>query len=359
MVLSSSKRYRIIMHAYVDENNFNAQNLNAREIALRLDPDLFEVTLFYFQKPDSRLVGRDNIKLIKLPRKKFLTGARILRELLKSKYDLFFYVRNLPIDYRYFKIRRYFLDRKVTIHTIENALPIPASEEYNMREKLISKWSDYVFSVSHYVAKTVLREIGIKTDVMYVGVDTNIFKPVEKPNKVDEVRVLYVGSLQERKRPYLVLEAAKRFPSVKFIIVGRGPLKDRLIKMKAKYNLGNVIFLESLSLGELVRVYQSSDIFLFPSAHEGLPKVTLEAAACGLPLIVFRDYEPESVINGKTGFIVDSVDEMYEKLDLLISDRELREKMGNAGSEYVKKFDWNVIAKKWEEIFINAIEKKN
>lgn len=49
------KKIKIIMHAFCDKEDINAQNLNAREIAYRLDPDLFEVTLFYRRHPDERL----------------------------------------------------------------------------------------------------------------------------------------------------------------------------------------------------------------------------------------------------------------------------------------------------------------
>ena len=53
------KKIKIIMHAFCDKKDFNAQNLNAREVAYRLNPDLFEVTLFYRTHPDERLCGKN------------------------------------------------------------------------------------------------------------------------------------------------------------------------------------------------------------------------------------------------------------------------------------------------------------
>lgn len=105
------------------------------------------------------------------------------------------------------------------------------------------------------------------------------------------------------------------------------------------------------------RKLKKADIFLFPSIHEGFPKVTIEAAATGLPSIVFKTYKPETVLNGETGYIVRDIDEMMEKLKILIEDAELRHRMGVKAREYAKKFDWNVITKQWEKEFTTVLEK--
>lgn len=150
---------------------------------------------------------------------------KILKNLVSHKYHIFFYVRNFYIDKLYFKIRKIFGDRKITIHTIENTLPYPADEKYNENAKSNALNSDYVFSVSKYVAETARREWKIETPIMYVGVDTNIFTPPKYRDINLKVKVLYVGSFQERKRPYLILEAAKYFPNVEFNLIGDSPLK--------------------------------------------------------------------------------------------------------------------------------------
>jgi len=354
MYQESGDKIEIIMHALADKDNFNAQNLNAREIAFRLNPDLFNVTLFYKTSPDKRLLDKKNIKLIKISNNSYISSYNILKYLWGKEHDIFFYVRPFYTDYLYFKFRKIFKDKKITIHQVENALPSPSTKMHRKIAKANALCSDYVFSVSKYVSETVKKEYGIDTPIMYVGVDTNVFvPPTEKNNK--GVKVLYVGSFQERKRPYLVLEAAKHFPDVEFILIGRGPLRGKLILMKEKQNLSNVEIRENIPFSELISCYQNSDIFLFPSIHEGFPKVTIEAASCGLPVILFHNYKPETVLDNKTGFIVKDFHEMLEKLEILINDAELRWKMGNNAREYVKNFDWDVIVKKWEEIFVNTL----
>jgi glycosyltransferase involved in cell wall biosynthesis len=353
----------IVMHAFCDEDDFNAQNLNAREIACRLNPNLFEVALFYCTRPDERLRNKKNIHLIKVPNyketpTKIIAFFSVLKHLL-GKYDIFFYVRRFRVDHLYLQTKRVFGDKKITIHTIENPAPSPTNKYYNKRAKEIALSSDYVYSVSKYVAETAEKNYGIKTPVIYVGVDTQVFKPmkIKRQEKSRRLKVLYCGSFQHRKRPYLVIEAVKRFPNVEFHLIGSGPLEPSLVKAKRKLETSNVYLHGRVPLEKLVSWMREADIFLFPSIHEGFPKVTIEAAATGTPSIVFDNYKPETVLNGETGFIVRDIDEMMKKLEILIENADLRTTMGVKAREYAKKFDWNVITKQWEKEFTAVLEK--
>ncbi|HEX5315084.1 MAG TPA: glycosyltransferase, partial [Candidatus Kapabacteria bacterium] len=94
-----------------------------------------------------------------------------------------------------------------------------------------------------------------------------------------------------------------------------------------------------------------ADVFLFPSRWEGSPKVIMEAAGCGLPVITCKDYEPETVVDGKTGYLAATNEEVFQRLEQLLNDRELRRSMGAAGREHVLNFDWDIVTKQWEEVF--------
>jgi glycosyltransferase involved in cell wall biosynthesis len=97
---------------------------------------------------------------------------------------------------------------------------------------------------------------------------------------------------------------------------------------------------------------------LFPSLHEGFPKVVIESMACGLPSIVFDRYGPEAVIDNETGFVVSNEEEMIEKLEILIRNKALRDKFSQNAIKRAKEFDWNKIVKQWEDILIKAVENK-
>ena len=115
------------------------------------------------------------------------------------------------------------------------------------------------------------------------------------------VRVLFVGSLRPFKGPQLLLRAATRFPNAEFVIVGDGLMATELQDRVQREKLLNVRFTRGLDVSAVREQYRSADVFLFPSHWEGSPKVILEAAACGLPVIGRQDYEPETVLDGKTG----------------------------------------------------------
>src|ERR1700736_4123984 len=90
-----TKLIRILFNVCADAENYNAQSLNAREIALRLDAAHFESTLFFERSPDARLL-REGIKTVKLPRRR--KTIRILRE-MTGCYDFIVYIDFSPASY--------------------------------------------------------------------------------------------------------------------------------------------------------------------------------------------------------------------------------------------------------------------
>ena len=99
--------------------------------------------------------------------------------------------------------------------------------------------------------------------------------------------------------------------------------------------------------------YRSADIFLFLSRWEGSPRVLMEAAASGLPVIARKDYEPESVIDGKTGFLVADDEEANDRLARLTASADLRRAFGQSARLHMNRFSWDVVTRQWEAIFCN------
>src|ERR1700686_3182733 len=93
---------RILFNVCADADNYNAQSLNAREIALRLDAAHFESTLFFERSPDTRML-RDGIRVARLPRRH--KTIRILREML-GRYDFIVYIDLSPSSYIYLHLPR-------------------------------------------------------------------------------------------------------------------------------------------------------------------------------------------------------------------------------------------------------------
>jgi glycosyltransferase involved in cell wall biosynthesis len=333
---------------------------NAREIISRLDPDIFHVSTFVLNPPDPRITARKNTRLIQLPRRR--QTVRILSEFLWGTHDLLFYLKVSPASRVYMNLRRKWRDRRVTIGTIESQCNV--QDEPDVTAEGVRYWSqtvlrcDRLYSNSPFVQSSLHKEFGLGSDVIRTGADTKFFTPAWDRPKNSRLRVLYAGSLCTRKQPQVMLSAAARFPEADFRIVGKGALENEITSRIGRDRLSNVSLLGALQPEQLREEYRQADIFLFPSIFEGSPKVIVEAAACGLPVIARDSYQPETVLHGVTGFQANSEEELYSFLKLLLARPELRSQMGRAGREHSQKFDWDPITRDWENAFIEASSAK-
>jgi len=347
------KLVRILVDSFADAGLTNAQMGNAREIIRRLDPQHFHVSVFHVEAPDSRIAERLNTRLIRLPRRR--QTIRILQEFLLGRHEILFYLKSSPASKLYLQLRQKWMDKRVVVGTIESQSdlhhePTLAPEAIRLWEKTILR-SDLLFSNSFAVQRNLAKQYGLPSEVVPTGIDTKFFTPDSGRAPNARPRVLFVGSLRPFKQPQLLLEAARRFPRADFFIVGEGSmaadLKDRVHETK----LTNV-FLEGFMGEAALRLeYQKADIFLYPSAWEGSPKVILEAAASALPVIARNNYEPETVLDGATGYLVSSDHELFARLEQLLDRPALRRSLGTAGRKHSEHFDWDIITRRWEEIF--------
>jgi glycosyltransferase involved in cell wall biosynthesis len=347
------KPIRILVDSFADAGLLNAQMGNGREIVARLDPDRFQVTMFALGVPDPRIINRPNTRLIQLPPRR--QTVKIISEFLWGRHSLLFYMKASPASRWYQTVRRKLRDHRITIGTIESQSDL--RNEPTISPQSVQLWEqtvlrcDYLYSNSNRVQSSLQREYGLPSEVIPTGVDTQFFSPDWNRPPSGRMRVLFVGSLRPFKQPQFLLAAAARFQQVDFHIVGDGPMAAELASRAAHEGLGNVSLLGSLHASDLRNAYRQADIFLFPSAWEGSPKVILEAAACGLPVIVRNSYAPETVLHGVTGYQVASDDEIFSRLEALIASQDLRCRLGHAGRSHSQNFDWDLITRKWERTF--------
>ena len=346
-------RVRILFLPSADAGSTNAQSLNVREIVLRLDPERLESTLWYESHPDPRLQNRQGIRLLNLP--PHGKTRRILREMLAG-YDIISYMDFSPASYLFLHLPRALRGKtKAVLHA-----EAPAAQLINPSRTLqflvdgIYPRCDVYTGITEFVARDVSTNFGKRVShILPVGVDCELFTPPAKREKLSP-SVLFAGTLMERKGPQHVLEAARQFPNALFRIVGagRGGYEQVLRRKLESEGLKNVTLDGPKSQAQMRDIMRDSDIFLLPSRLEGMPKVTLEAAAAGLPCVIFRDYETPSVVDGVTGFHVTTIEEMMQALGKLIADGSLRERMGAAARVHVEKFDWAPVARQWQSAYL-------
>lgn len=134
-------------------------------------------------------------------------------------------------------------------------------------------------------------------------------------------------------------ELSRRGKAVYLVIAGDGQEKLRLQRLADEQLPGRTRFVGKVPRNEMYRFYSAGDIFAFPGIRESLGMVYLEAQSCGLPIVAFANGGiPEVVRNRETGFLVPpfAFEPYLQALDTLLSDKELRRKMGQEGQKYVR-----------------------
>ena len=351
---------RILVDSLADDGLLNAQMTNAREIVRRLDPRRFQASIFHVNPADPLVANRPNTRLIPLPRHR--QTVRIFREFVFGDHQILFYVKASPASKWYLRLRRYWKDDRIVVGTLESQSdlrnePTIAPEAVRLWEQTVLR-CDYFFSNSSAVQRSLSREYGFPSEIVPTGVDTKFFTPKRERTQNSRPRVLFVGSLRPFKQPQILLDAAARFPQADFVLAGDGLMAEELRTRVQNEPLGNVTLLGSIGAKDVRDRCQQADVFLFPSLWEGSPKVILEAAACGLPVIARKNYEPETVVNGETGYLVASDAELFMRLEELLARPDLRRKLGEAGRRHSECFDWDVITRQWEGIFERLVSQK-
>ena len=335
-----------------DSDNTNAQSLNAREIALRLDPQRFATTLFYEREPDVRLLNSPSIRLLKLPTRR--RTLAILKEMF-SGHGLITYVDYSPASYLFVHSPRMLRKGARTVLHVEAPVGQLAGATRLMRflHRSIIPRCDFHIGISDFVSRDMQTQ-GMQSDwILPVGVATKRFTPPPARHPTIPT-VLFAGTVIERKGVHLVVDVARELPDAHFLIVGsaRNGFDEVIRNRIQELGLTNVEMLGSQSQARIIEIMQSSDIFLLPSRLEGIPKVTLEAAATGLPCVVFNTYETPSVIDGLTGFQVTSLEEMVDRVKLLVREPMRRQEMGGHAVRHAQKFDWDNVANQWQEAYL-------
>lgn len=192
-------------------------------------------------------------------------------------------------------------------------------------------------------------------------------KAVDLSKKKTIYKIISIGRLvRNHKRPHLLLQAfaklAKDFPQWNVELWGaedRAKYTKELKKIISDNNLENRVFLKGTT-NNVTAVLQQGDIFVFPSAYEGFGLTLAEAMSVGLPGIGYKNCVAvnEIIKDGKNGFLAeDGVEALTEKMQQLMSDQELRQRMGKAAHESMKQYAAENIWGKWEELIEEVVKK--
>lgn len=224
----------------------------------------------------------------------------------------------------------------------------------------------HTLAVSGAVKKDLL-DLGVpaeKVSVIHNGIDFEFFSRSEEKTGNKQVKIGVVSRLAYEKNLKLLIKVfsklQKVFPGISLEIVGSGPQQASLeLLVKQKKITKQVIFHGNLDREGVASFLQSIDIFALPTLSESFGIVLLEAGAAGVPVVATEvGGVPEVVKDKKTGLLCKPNDfnDFYEKLKLLLSNQETRNKLGEQAKVFVRdNFGKRIMLTKIEKL-INSLQ---
>jgi len=219
--------------------------------------------------------------------------------------------------------------------------------------------SNYIILESDFTRESFLKK-GVSPEKLKVvprGVDIQKFKPsIGKKNKF---RVLFMGQLCFRKGVHYLLEAWSRLKLKNAELVLAGGIHDELKEIFNRYK-GDETIQHLGFVNDPETLYRESSLFVFPSIVEGSAKVTYEAMASGLPVVVSPN-AGSVAREGLDGFIVPirDVNVLMEKIEIFYENHSLREEMGINARKWMEQHTWDRHREKMIRVYEEAFQKKN
>jgi len=217
--------------------------------------------------------------------------------------------------------------------------------------------ADILLTNSKTVARQIKRIYGRNATVCYPGVDTDYFKPlpdfltndISKRLNLGNPIILSVGRHEPSKRLDWLIHIAsiiRKEVDATFAIAGKtNNYTYSLIKLAKKLGVEQSIkFLGGVYDKDLIALYNKSRLLAFIPPNEDFGLVPLESMACGTPVVAWDNWGPsETILNGINGYKIKpyDLDDFADKVVKVLSDDELRFKMGRNAVSYVRRhFTW-------------------
>jgi glycosyltransferase involved in cell wall biosynthesis len=231
--------------------------------------------------------------------------------------------------------------------------------------------ADAVVGQSNDTVKRVADLYGIHREVGLIPLGIDRPPPVAHASRAqfgvpeDAFVLITIGRLVARKATTRLIEvlAASALPNAHLVIVGDGPDRDAIMQTAAQRGISDRIhLLGQVSDAEKYAALSIADTFATTSQHEGFGLVFLEAMAFGLPIVCYdRGGQTDFLHSGETGFVVPLNDEssFANAIVNLHDDIVGRRRYGEHNRALVENYFIDTCARKYEEVFESAIERRS
>lgn len=306
-----------------------------------------------------------NYKIIQKCFPFYWTQTKFSIEIWRGKYDaLWMPMQALPF------IRRKNLITTVTIHDLAfkyfpEFFPGKDLRRLNIFTDFAVKNASKIIAVSQSTKKDILqiypRIKEEKIEVIHHGFDPNLFQKETIEKEKDKILkkykleaksyILYVGAIQPRKNLGQLIEAfevvKEKNPYLKLVLAGgRAWMWEDVINKisKSKYQK-DIIVTGTIPFGDMVSLYKSAKVFVFPSLYEGFGIPVLEAMASEIPVICARN-SSLSEVGGNAALYYEgtSLNDLCQKIKEVLENESFRNQMIAKGKEQIKKFSWDKCA---------------
>lgn len=245
---------------------------------------------------------------------------------------------------------------------------------YHFTIKHAIKDSRHVIAVSNNTKKDIKKLFPIKDDkisVIYEGVNREFFERAlekEKSLILEKYNIktpffLYTGVWRDHKNLARLIKAfyllkQEHHIKAQLVITGKpNPYYPEVQNAVDELGLrGDVVFPGMVPENNLVALYQSADLYVFPSLYEGFGLSLLEAMSCSLPVVASNAASIPEICGPDNAVLFNPLDEkdMAKKIYQVYSNADLQTKLKKRGLERVKEFSWLKMAEETHKIHLNS-----
>jgi glycosyltransferase involved in cell wall biosynthesis len=262
------------------------------------------------------------------------------------------------------------------VHVMSREVKKGRAWNYSLRNRLWQRfynmprfrWSIRTADGAHTYSRDVWSMLQLKYNldsdrVAYIpnGVESRFFIPREYRDS-ETLRLLYAGTWLDQRGIFYIRDALKslapRLPGLTMTFAGCGVPPEGIQQFFGAELAGRIVVRPVVSADRMQELYDEHDVFLFPSLMEGLPSVLLEAMATGLAVITTETCGmPDVVEHEFNGLLIPPANAaaMEEAILRFARSVELRQKLGEAARETMKRYTWERAGRQLEALYQSVL----
>ena len=336
----------------------------AVDLALHLDKRKFDVRVAETRRNSNsflvNVLKENNIEIVDLSGKNYLVMLKKqLTYLKKEKIDV---VHTQIGSLLHMMLACKLKGVKTRVYTLHNEANLFYGENIIMKFIFRSAFTCFNFkavAISKTIKESLINYLHIDDiEVINNGVDTNVFRPVEKEDS-STIKIISVGSLYWIKNQEMMIKAVSKIyennKNIDLTLLGDGEDRDKLEKMVSELKASSYIHI--LGRKQNVADYlQASDIYISVSKTEGLPLSIAEAMASGLPIVATKAGGVVDLVkDNENGYLVniDDLDRFTDRLNCLIENKGIREEFSKKSLDLVQNWTIEKCVSSYEKLYLD------